>query len=251
VIIVDDEPLARERVRTLLRQERGWAVLAECSDGEEAVMAIEAEQPDLLFLDIQMPGLDGFEVLDAVGAERIAAVIFVTAFDAFAMRAFEVSAVDYLLKPIDPTRFSLALSRAGERLAGKATRTELTRLLEYWKEQQPGNQRFVVRTGGTITFVKANEVDWIDVSSNYLRLHAAGRSHLVRDTMQAVEQRLDPEVFLRVHRSTIINIDRVTSIEPYFHGEYVVTMCDGARITTSRSYSSRLRALLKGPPGDR
>jgi two-component system LytT family response regulator len=244
-IIVDDEPLARERVRTLLERHDRWNVLAECGDGEEAVRTIESQGPDLVFLDIQMPQLDGFGVLEALGPARMPAVIFVTAFDEFALKAFDVSAVDYLLKPIEPERFDVALQRAIDRIEGRGTRADMSQLLAYWRRQQPANQRFVVRTGGRITLVKASEIDWIDAAGNYVRLHTAGGSHLVRDTMNAVEQRLDPAVFLRVHRSAIVNIDRVSSLEPYFHGEYVVIMRDGTRLTTSRSHSRQLRALLK------
>jgi two-component system LytT family response regulator len=243
---VDDEPLARERIRTLLADSPDWAVAAECRDGLEAVAAIERERPDLVFLDIQMPELDGFEVLDALGP-TVPAIIFVTAFDEFALRAFEVSAVDYLLKPIDPTRFQQALDRVRTRMSAKVqdASVQLEQLVQLWRTRQHLATRFVVRDGGTISFVKVEDVDWIDAAGNYVRLHVAGRAYLVRDTMKAVEARLDPATFVRVHRSAIVNIDRVSALEPYFHGEYVVIMRDGARLTSSRSHSERLRALLK------
>lgn len=245
-MIVDDEPLARERIRTLLAEHGEWAVAAECGDGLDAVAAIERDRPDLVFLDIQMPELDGFEVLDALGSAA-PAIIFVTAFDEFALRAFEVSAVDYLLKPIDPGRFEQALGRARSRLGATApdSSLQLEQLMHLWRARQHLATRFVVRDGGTISFVRVQDVDWIDAAGNYVRLHAAGREHLVRDTMKAVEARLDPATFVRVHRSAIVNIDRVSALEPYFHGEYVVIMRDGARLTSSRSHSERLRALLK------
>jgi two-component system LytT family response regulator len=245
-VIVDDEPLARERIRTLLADSPDWTVAAECRDGLEAVAVIEREQPDLVFLDIQMPELDGFEVLDALGP-TVPAIIFVTAFDEFALRAFEVSAVDYLLKPIDPTRFRQALDRVRTRMSAKVqdASVQLEQLVQLWRARQHLATRFVVRDGGTISFVKVEDVDWIDAAGNYVRLHAAGRAFLVRDTMKAVEARLDPATFVRVHRSAIVNIDRVSALEPYFHGEYVVIMRDGARLTSSRSHSERLRALLK------
>lgn len=245
-VIVDDEPLARERIRTLLAEQPEWTVAAECGDGLEAVVAIERERPDLVFLDIQMPELDGFEVLDALGPSA-PAIIFVTAFDEFALRAFEVSAVDYLLKPIDPTRFDQALGRARMRLGATVqdASLQLEQLMQLWRARQHLAIRFVVRDGGTISFVKVQDVDWIDAAGNYVRLHAGGRAYLVRDTMKAVEARLDPATFVRVHRSAIVNIDQVSALEPYFHGEYVVIMRDGARLTSSRSHSERLRALLK------
>jgi two-component system LytT family response regulator len=246
-VIVDDEPLARERIRTLLTDYPEWVVTAECGDGLDAVQAIGREHPDLVFLDIQMPELGGFEVLEALGADFTPAIIFITAFDEFALRAFEVSAVDYLLKPIDPSRFQQALSRARARLAQtpRDAGLQIEQLMQYWRARQGLASRFVVRDGGKISFVKVQDVDWIDAAGNYVRLHAGGREYLVRDTMKAVEARLDPATFVRVHRSAIVNIDRVNALEPYFHGEYVVIMRDGSKLTSSRSHSDRLRALLK------
>jgi two-component system LytT family response regulator len=245
-IIVDDEPLPRERIATLLEGHPEVEIVAECGDGSEAVRVIADTKPDLLFLDIQMPELDGFEVLEALEGDRLPAVIFVTAFDEYAVRAFEVSAIDYLLKPIDPARFEQALGRALQRLTMPPDASgELQSFLARWRAQRGFAARFVVRSGGKVTFVRPQEVDWIDAAGNYVRLHAGGRQHLVRETMKSIESRLDPEVFVRVHRSAIVNIDRVVSLEPYFHGEYVVVMRDGSKLTSSRSHSGRLRALLK------
>ena len=246
VVIVDDEPLPRERIATLLAGHPEVEVVAECADGAEAVRVISETRPGLLFLDIQMPELDGFEVLEAIESDRLPAVIFVTAFDEYAVRAFEVSAIDYLLKPIDPTRFDQALSRAMERMAiGSESGGELLAFLSRWRAQRGFAARFVVRSGGRLTFLRPDEVDWIDAAGNYVRLHSAGRQHLIRETMKSVEARLDPDVFVRVHRSAIVNLDRVASLEPYFHGEYVVLLKDGSKLTSSRSHSARLRALLK------
>ena len=246
VVIVDDEPLPRERIATLLAAHPEMDIAAECGDGAEAVRVISETQPDLLFLDIQMPELDGFEVLEALEGDRLPAVIFVTAFDEYAVRAFEVSAIDYLLKPIDPARFEQALGRAVQRMGTRPDASgELLAFLSRWRAQRGFAARFVVRSGGKVTFVRAQEVDWIDAAGNYVRLHSGGRQHLVRETMKSIETRLDPEVFVRVHRSAIVNIDRVASLEPYFHGEYVVIMRDGSKLTSSRSHSARLRALLK------
>lgn len=246
-LIVDDEPLARERIRTLLAEAPDVQVVGECGDGVEAVRVIGSEKPDLVFLDIQMPELDGFEVLEAVGIEEAPVIVFITAFDEFALRAFEVSAVDYLLKPIEPARFTQALARVQERLARRSQDPgqELEQLIEFWRSKQSYAARFVVRDGGRISFVRAQDVDWIDAAGNYVRLHTRGKEHLVRETMKSVESRLDPAVFIRVHRSAIVNIDRVAALEPYFHGEYVVIMRDGAKLTSSRTHSDRLRALLK------
>ena len=245
-VIVDDEPLPRERIATLLEAHPEVEIVAECGDGAEAVRVIAESRPDLLFLDIQMPELDGFEVLEALESDRLPAVVFVTAFDEYAVRAFEVSAIDYLLKPIDPARFELALGRALQRIsASPEAGAELLAFLSRWRAERGFATRFVVRSGGKLTFVRPEDVDWIDAAGNYVRLHVAGRPHLIRETMKSIESRLDPEVFVRVHRSAIVNIDRVASLEPYFHGEYVVVMRDGSKLTSSRSHSARLRALIR------
>jgi two-component system LytT family response regulator len=245
-VIVDDEPLPRERIRTLLADHPEVEIVAECGDGAQAAMVIGSHEVDLVFLDIQMPELDGFELLEALDHENLPAVIFVTAFDEYAVRAFEVSAIDYLLKPIDPARFEQALERALARL-GRPTEgaSELQEFLVRWRAQRGYAARFVVRTGGKLIFVRTEDVDWMDAAGNYVRLHSGGRPYLVRETMKSIEARLNPEQFVRVHRSAIVNIDRVASLEPYFHGEYVVIMRDGAKLTSSRSHSGRLRALLK------
>lgn len=247
-LIVDDEPLPRERIRSLLAEHRDVEVIGECRDGQEALQAMESERPDLIFLDIQMPELDGFEVLKAIAPEHLPAIIFVTAFDEYAVRAFEVNVMDYLLKPINPARFEKAVRRALDRLAQPNTHEADRKLLDFverLRAEQGYTSRFVVRSGAKLSFVRASDVDWIDVADNYVRLHVAGREHLVRGTLTSVEMQLSPEAFLRVHRSIIISLDRVESVEPYSHGEYLVTMKDGAKLTTSRSYSERLRKLLR------
>jgi two-component system, LytTR family, response regulator len=246
-LIIDDEPLPRERIRTLLAEHRDIEVIKECRDGQEAVNTILAERPDLVFLDIQMPELDGFEVIKAISPIYLPAIIFVTAFDAHAIRAFEVNAIDYLLKPINAARFGKAVLRAIERLNQSTETVPGRKLLEFIKQLRTEHQyttRFVVRSGSKLSFVRSCDVDWIDAADNYVRLHVLGREHLVRDTLKSVETQLNPDVFIRVHRSVIINLDRVESVEPYTHGEYVVTMKDGVKLTTSRSYSERLRTLL-------
>jgi two-component system LytT family response regulator len=247
-LIVDDEPLPRERIRALLAERREIEVIGECRDGHEAVTTILTEHPDLVLLDIQMPELDGFEVIQAISHEFLPAIVFVTAFDEHAIRAFEVNAIDYLLKPINAARFEKAVLRAVDRLTKPSAREpdrQLLAFVERLRAERQYTTRFVVRSGSKLSFVRAAEVDWIDVADNYVRLHVAGREHLVRDTLKSVEAQLDPEIFVRVHRSVIINLDRIALVEPHFHGEYVVTMKDGAKLTTSRSYSARLRALLR------
>jgi two-component system, LytTR family, response regulator len=248
VLIIDDEPLPRERIRTLLAEHRNVEVVGECRDGLEAVNSILAGRPDLIFLDIQMPELDGFEVIKAISHEYLPAIIFVTAFDQYAIRAFDVNAIDYLLKPINAARFETAVRRAIERLAEANPHEPDRRLLNFIEQlraEPKFTTRFVVRSGSRLSFVRTSEVDWIDVADNYVRLHIAGREHLVRDTLKSVELQLDPEIFVRVHRSIIINLDRVESVEHTFHGEYLVTMKDGAKLTTSRTYSEKLRLLLR------
>jgi two-component system LytT family response regulator len=247
VLIVDDEPLPRERLRTLLGEHDGVEIVGECADGESAVRSILELRPDLVLLDIKMPELDGFGVVEALKGEELPAIIFVTAYDEFAIRAFEVEAVDYLLKPINPERFARALARALaalERPESGATR-KVQEFVERVERSRRYLTRFVVRDRSKLSFVRVEDVDWIDSASNYIRLHVDGRPSFVRETMKSIEARLDPDRFVRVHRSSIINIDRVASIEPSSHGEYIVTMRDGARLTTSRTHSERLRELLR------
>jgi two-component system LytT family response regulator len=250
VAIADDEPLARERARSMLEGRDRYTIVAECHDGVEAVAALAEHDIDLLFLDVQMPGLDGFQILESAGSARLPIIVFVTAFNEYALRAFSVSALDYLLKPFDRERFEQTLARVEERLASKQQTeisVELREFLHTLSTTAPLNHvsRFPVRANGEIYFVRVDDVDWIDAEGNYVALHAAGRRHLVRDTIKSLETRLDPAKFVRVHRSAIINVDRLRKLQPYFHGEYVITLQDGTTLTSSRTYSDRLRALLE------
>jgi len=247
--IADDEPLARERIVSMLATHENYDVVAVCKDGAEAVSAIRKKTLDVLFLDVRMPELDGFQVLEALGSGAVPVIVFVTAFEDYALRAFEVSALDYLLKPFDRPRFEQTLARVEARLASGEERTmsaELRDFLHGLSASQPPqySERFAVKANGDIYFVRAEDVDWIDSAGNYVALHAGGRKHLVRDTIKSVESKLDPRKFVRVHRSAIINLDRLKKLQPYFHGEYVVTLTDGTTLTSSRGYSDRLRALL-------
>ena len=233
VALVDDEPLGRERIRALLADEEDIALVGEYRTGEEALTGVLESAPQVLFLDVQMPGMDGFalaQLLEAqLAPEQRPFIVVVTAYDEYALRAFDVSAVDYLLKPFDRARFRAALARARSRVS----------------DRPRPEARFVVRSASKMTLVRAADVEWIAGEGNYARLHSGGRRHLVRETLKSVEARLDPSKFVRVHRSAIVNVDCVAMLEPHVHGQYVLTMKDGSRITSSRTHSGKLRALLK------
>ena len=241
-ILVDDEPLAREKLRGFLESEPDFEVIAECRDGAEALSTIEKERPDLVFLDVQMPELDGFEVLDRLGRERLPAVIFVTAYDQYALRAFEVHAVDYLLKPFDRERFTAALARVREQQRLDEVREKLQALLD---ERAKYPDRLEVKTSGRVVILKVGEIDWIDAAGNYVKIHTGGDSLLLRETMGRMEQRLDPELFMRIHRSTIVNVERIRELQQQFHGDYVVVLAGGQRLTLSRSYRDKMQQLLQ------
>ena len=246
-LIVDDEPIARERLRALLVAEAAVEIVGECRDGNEAVAAIRRERPDLVFLDVQIPELDGFGVVKALESERLPAVVFVTAYDQYALQAFEVHAVDYLLKPFDEERFRLALGRARKTVEAQLGDGVNDRLLALLKDLKPEPQfleRFVVRSSGRLFFLRTDEIDWVESSGNYVCLHAGKESHLVRETMSALESRLDPTQFIRIHRTAIVRIDQIKELYPLFHGEYEVALRDGTRLTFSRSYRDRLQSLL-------
>ncbi|HEX2190561.1 MAG TPA: LytTR family DNA-binding domain-containing protein [Longimicrobiaceae bacterium] len=246
-LIVDDEPPARRRIRDLLEDEPDVEVVGECGDGAQAVAAIEAARPELVFLDVQMPEGGGFEVVRALGPERLPAVVFVTAYDRYAVQAFEVHALDYLLKPFDRERFRAAMQRARDALRRPAAGGPDPRLLALLEELRPaprGLDRIPVRIGPRIRLVPVDEVDYFRAETNYVRLHLGDRSHLVRDTLSGVEARLDPARFLRVHRSLIVNLARVREVEPLFAGEYVLTLQDGTRLTSGRSFRARIQEAL-------
>jgi two-component system, LytTR family, response regulator len=246
-LIVDDEPLARERLVTLLQNEENIEMLGECRDGLEAIAAIQQLQPDLVFLDVQMPGADGFQVIQAVGAEKMPMVIFVTAYDQHALRAFEVRALDYLLKPFDRDRFREALGRARHHVEQQETGDLGRRLLALVKDLRPAapkTDRLVVKAGGRLFFLRTDEIDWIEAAGNYARLHVGSEAHLIRETMQSLESRLDAERFFRIHRSRIVNMERIQELQPWFNGEYVVILRNGTRLTLSRGYREKLQERL-------
>ena len=245
--IVDDEPLARRRIRTLLAEAPDVEVVAQCANGKDAIESLEQSPPQLLFLDIQMPEIDGFDVLQAIGVGRVPAVIFVTAYDQFALRAFEAHALDYLLKPFDDDRFWAALQRARERIRqqqGGDLDRRLQALLENVRGDRGYLRRLVVPSGHRSIFIRTEHVDWIEADRNYIRLHVGGRAYLLRENMSRIAAALDPATFCRIHRSIIVNVDRIDSIESLFHGEYQVTLQDGAKLTSGRSYRNGLRALM-------
>ena len=246
-LIVDDEPLGRERIRTLLSGDPEIEIVGECSDGRQAVQAIEKIHPDLLFLDVQMPEMDGFAVLEAVAGDGMPAVIFVTAYDKYAIRAFEVHALDYLLKSFDRERFSSAVHRAKTEIARARNHkldTRLAALLEDLQSRRKRLTRVVIRSGGRISFLRVEEIDWIEAADNYARLHVGRDAHLLRETMQSLAARLDPDKFLRIHRSTIVNLDRIKELLPLFHGDYTVLLRDGTELTLTRSYREKLQEHL-------
>jgi len=246
-IIADDEPAARRGLRLLLERDPGVEVVGEAAGGLDAVELIGRVHPDLAFLDVQMPGCDGFEALARVGAEAAPAVVFVTAYDEHALRAFEFSAVDYLLKPFDDARFASALERAKDAVRRRRADAEDVRLVRLMDRLQRGgdaNDRILLKSSGEIIFLKAAEIDWIEADGDYVKFHLGGRSHLMRGTMAALEARLDPVRFVRIHRSTIINTDRLRKMSPSFAGEYEVVLLDGTKLRMSRGYHGRVAAAL-------
>jgi two-component system LytT family response regulator len=249
VLIVDDEILGRNRIREILSKDPDIDLVGECSNGQEAVKAVLEHSPDLLFLDVQMPEMDGFGVLEALPSERIPLVVFVTAYDQYALRAFEVYAVDYILKPFDKERFRRTLKHAKSQILrqrGSVLNQSLLDLLEELKGRPKSKHpdRLVIKTGGRVSFLKTSEIDWIEAEGNYVRLHVGKDTHLLRDTLNQMEERLDPDRFLRIHRSTIVSLDRIKELQPWFHGEYQVLLHDGTQLLLSRKYRENLRDFL-------
>lgn len=253
-LIVDDEPIARRGIRLMLEQEDDVDIIGECSNGQDAIDAIQEQRPDLVFLDVQMPDLNGFEVLEAVGMAAMPVVIFVTAYDRYAIQAFEVHALDYLLKPFDDERFQAALDRARLHIRrfkeGVFTQKLQTLLeaLELLREPAPEKtdylDRLAVKAGGRVQFFKVEEVDWIEAAGDYMCLHVGQKPHYVRETMSTLEAKLDPRRFVRIHRSTIVNVDRIRELRGQDSGGYVVRLYDGTELKLSRSYQSQVFSLF-------
>jgi len=255
-LIVDDEPLARRSIRLLLDRDDDIEIAGECDNGTAAVELVRNDRPDLVFLDIQMPGMSGFDMLEALSKQdTLPVIIFVTAFDEHAIRAFEFNALDYLLKPFSDERFERSIERAKAQLAQQEINDlskKLLALAENLKSEslppvEKGGEytsRFMIKAGGRISFVKAEEVDWIEAADYYVKLHVGRKGHLIRETMNELEKKMDPRLFARIHRSTIVNIDRIKELHPYFNGHYIVILDDGTKLKLSRSRRDQLHHLM-------
>ncbi|HKR01779.1 MAG TPA: LytTR family DNA-binding domain-containing protein [Pyrinomonadaceae bacterium] len=249
-VIVDDEPLARRGIRAHLKEEKDIEIVAECGNGREAVRIIKELVPDLVFLDVQMPELDGFDVLRSINTEHLPSVIFVTAYDKYALKAFEVHALDYLLKPLDSERFNNALARARKQIERRSLSDlslRLQSLIDDLKTTQKYAERLVIKSAGRIFFLSVEEIEWVEAADNYVRLHSGRNAHLLRETMNSLERRLDPALFLRVHRSTLVNVRRIKELHPLFRGEYEIILHGGTRLASGRNYRDRLQALFVKP----
>ena len=253
-LIVDDEPLARRNLRVLLERDAQIEILEECRNGREAVKAIKNLTPDLIFLDIQMPEMDGFDVLAHVGPEQIQAIIFVTAFDQYALKAFDVHALDYLLKPFDDERFARALERAKSQIAAREIdklSKRLFALLEERESERKGSiqeehylTRLMIKASNRMVLLKVGDIDFIEADGNYAKLHVGRKAHLLREKMHDLEGRLDPAKFVRIHRSVIVNLDRIKEMQPHFNGDYIVVLVDGQQLRLSRTRREHLESRL-------
>ena len=264
-LVVDDESLAREALLVMLNDDPEMEVIGECRNGKEAVTVIRQQSPDVVFLDIQMPEMDGFQVVEEVGAKQMPVTVFVTAYDKYALRAFEAHALDYLLKPFDHDRFNTALQRAKtfvrQQKLGEISESLFAILQDIKLETgEPASEtynrnperaahkepidRVVIKSGGRIYFLKIEEIDWVEGAGDYLSLHSGNQTHLIRETMGNFHAKLDSQKFLRIHRSTLVNIERIENIQPLFKGDYVITLTSGIRLKASRGYRRELQALL-------
>ncbi|HEX3746162.1 MAG TPA: LytTR family DNA-binding domain-containing protein [Bryobacteraceae bacterium] len=250
VLLVDDEPLAREGLRILLARDPDIGAIYDAKNGQEAVTTIRERRPDLVFLDVQMPEMDGFAAVREIGADSMPAVVFVTAHDKYAIDAFEINAIDYLLKPVTEERFAKALARVKARLqvaGGEGASRQILSLLASIASPTRYLKRLAVRTAGRTVLVDAASIEWIEAAENYVELHTAAGNHLLHVTMNAVEKSLDPALFLRIHRSVIVNINGIRELQPVMHGEYAITLANGVRLQSGRNYSERLKALAANP----
>ena len=257
-LIVDDEPLARETLRLLLEDVEEITILGECKNGQEAVDALQKEDFDLVFLDIQMPEMNGFEVIEAVGTEKMPVVIFVTAYDQYALQAFEARALDYLLKPFDDERFEQALNRAFERIHQRQVGVLSTKLVDLIQSQSSEGhvevhnepavgshlERIMIKERGSIFFIKVEEIDWVEAAGDYVSIHVGAKSHLLRETMSGLIKKLDPRQFVRIHRSSIVKVDSIRELKPYFHGDYIVILKSGKELKLSRRYWDQVEKVL-------
>jgi len=249
-LIVDDEALARRFIRRMLKDDRDFEIIGECNNGKETVAMIREQNPDVVFLDVQMPEMNGLAVLESIGIERLPEIIFTTAYEQYAVRAFELHALDYLLKPFDQARFKDAIKYAKERFRSDRRddgRMQISALLENIKNKPRYLERLVIKAGGRITFLPTNEINWIEADDKYVHLHTSKARPMVRQTLSAMEEQLDPSKFRRVHRSTIVNIERIAELQPLFSGEYSILLHDGTKLTLSRNYKDKLFDLLGKP----
>lgn len=253
-VIVDDEPIARNGIRALLKGDPDIQVIGECTNGVAAVQTIRREQPDLVFLDVQMPDLDGFGVLEQLEPQEMPAIVFVTAYDQYAIRAFEVNAVDYLLKPFDRERFKDSLSRAKRYIRQdrvSALSEKMLSLLQHLGPAEPGRSRpyradrILIKDRRRVSFVRQIDIDWIEVQGNYLRLHVGAESYLARDTLTAMLDKLDQTAFLRINRSHAVNVEKVKELRPLANGRYLFTLADGTRLESSRRYGKQVEDYLE------
>jgi two-component system LytT family response regulator len=246
VLIVDDEAVARRRIRRLLASEPDVATIAECGDGASALESITTNKPDVVFLDVQMPELDGFEVISALPVDQLPAIVFVTAFDRYAIRAFDVHAIDYLLKPFTGERFRVALARARERLERRARDRGLVSLRRELRTDRRYARRIAVRAGDRYVVIDWHDVDWVGAADNYVKLHVGSREYLVRETLANLERTLDPDQFSRIHRSAIVQLDRIVELRPSAHGDSELRLRDGTRLTLSRTWRDRVALTRAG-----
>src|SRR4029453_8088758 len=249
-LIADDEALARKFIRRMLKDDHDVEIVGECSDGKETVAMIKKQNPDVVFLDVQMPEMDGFAVLESIGIERLPEIIFATAYEQYAIRAFELHALDYLLKPFDQARFKDAIKHAKERFRSERQnegRMQITALLESVKHKPQYLDRLMIKAGGRISFLATDEIKWIEADDKYVRLHAGKISPMVRQTLTAMETQLDPKKFRRIHRSAIVNVKRIKELQPLFNGEHSILLEDGTKLTLSRNYKDKLFELLGKP----
>lgn len=248
VLIVDDEPLARDRIREMLKGDREIQIVGEAGNGREAIEAIVLHTPDIVFLDVQMPDMDGFEVLKTLRMKRLPLIIFCTAYDKHALRAFDVHAIDYLMKPFDRKRFANAMDHAKDQLKRPSGSPDTERIVDLLKELKQGAkylERFSIKTAEKVIFVRAEDVDSIEAEGNYVRLNLGSTSHLLRDTINSVESQIDPRIFVRIHRSTIVNMNRVKELQSWGKGEYRVVLHNGACHTLSRGYREHFDSFIK------
>jgi len=247
VVIADDEHFARQRIDMLLRGERDVEVVAQCEDGAAALECLRGQPVDLLFLDVQMPGMNGFEILPQAASGELPLVVFVSAYDEYALQAFNVSAFDYILKPFEPSRLKQTVQKARvhlARLQQESSQQQILNMLQGLQQRPTSRQRFAVKHDGRIFFIPVCDVHWIEAEHNYVRLHTAVDSYLLRERLTAIESELDRQTFRRIHRSTIVNVDRVRELQPWFRGDYIVVLQDGHELTMSRTYRDNLKDLL-------